>query len=105
MTNNELNAVKKCPSCGKYSSYDAAIDAKCEFCGAVLDPRTLQEVKIKEEAAEQARLRYEHPVFWVSIKPTDGPLTVFWKQILRGAQLVYMAVISFLLWVAAIVAG
>ena len=102
---NDKHAVKKCPNCGKYSEWDNSIHATCNFCGEVLDPRTLHKVQVAEEKKKQAQLRFEHPVFWVSIKPTDPPLVKFGKEILRGAQLVYMAVISFLLWVAAVVAG
>jgi hypothetical protein len=104
MVNNQ-HTVKKCPNCGKYSAWDNSLEAICEFCGAVLDPRTLLEVQVKEEKKRQAQLRFEHPVFWVSIKPTDKPLVVFGKEILRGAQIVYMAIVSFLLWITAIIAG
>ena len=102
---NDQHAVKKCPSCGKYSAWRNAVDDSCEFCGAILDPRKLREVQAAELKAEKARLNFEHPVFWVSIKPTDKPIVVFWKEILRAGQLVYMAIVSFLLWITAIVAG
>lgn len=102
---NDSHAIKKCPSCGKYTEWNNQVEDKCQYCGQVLDPRSLHEKLEAEEKEKQARLKFEHPVFWVSIKPDDNPFTVFWKTILRGAQLVYMAIISFLLWVAAVVAG
>ncbi|RYD71057.1 MAG: hypothetical protein EOP53_24305 [Sphingobacteriales bacterium] len=102
---NETHSVKKCPSCQEYSAWDGKIDSTCEFCGQVLDPRTLRETRLIEEKNKQAQLKFEHPVFWVSIKPGDKPLTVFGKRIITFAQIIYMAVISFLLWVTAIVAG
>ncbi len=105
MTNNEQNAVKKCPVCGQYSGWDETPDATCQHCGSILDPRTHHKVKKEAEKKRLAQLRFEHPVFWVSIKPTDKPFTVFWKQIARGAQIVYMAIVSFLVWLAAVVAG
>ncbi|MGZ5242429.1 MAG: hypothetical protein ACXWDO_05380 [Bacteroidia bacterium] len=105
MTYNEGYAVKKCPNCGKFSHYDYSVEAKCEFCGAILDPRTFEAAKAKEEKEQQAQLKHEHPVFWVSIKPSDSSLTVLGKQVLRAAQIIYMAIISFLLWITAIVAG
>ncbi|WP_262895139.1 hypothetical protein [Hymenobacter jeongseonensis] len=41
----------------------------------------------------------------MEINPEDAPLTRFLKTIVRGGQLAFAAILSFIMWVVAAVAG
>ena len=41
----------------------------------------------------------------IEIKPSDGPTLRFLKHIIRGGQLAFGAMVSFLLWFIALLAG
>lgn len=100
-----MNAVHKCPSCKKFSHSDGTAEATCEHCGAYLDPVEVKSKQKYEEEKRQAELKHEHPVFWVNVKPGDGAFRASFVRFVQGAQIVYMAIISFILWIVAIIAG
>src|SRR5687767_13928365 len=102
---NLMNAVHRCRSCKKFSHSDGTADATCEHCGTYLDPVEVTSKRKYEEEKRQAEIRHEHPVFSVNVKPGAGPIRNTFVRFVQGAQLVYMAIISFILWIVAIIAG
>jgi DNA-directed RNA polymerase subunit RPC12/RpoP len=100
-----LNTVYRCPACKKFSHTDGSVEATCEHCGSYLQPIALKEKLQAEEAERQRKLKHEHPVFWVNVKPGDSSLRKSFVRLMQGGQLMYAAIVSFLLWVVAIVAG
>ena len=94
-------STKKCPHCGQWSRWQQRAADRCEHCGQLLDPRRY--------AAEQACAAREaapvSPVLLIEIKPDDNAFVKFFKYIIRGGQLAFAAIVSFFLWLAAVVAG
>jgi hypothetical protein len=61
---------------------------------------------MRSEQAREALANEPLPSFIrVEIKPDDGPVLRFFKQIVRGGQLAFGALVSFLLWLIALLAG
>ena len=100
-----LNTLYRCPACKKFSHTDGSVEATCEHCGSYLQPIALKEKLQVEEQERQRKLKHEHPVFWVNVKPDDTNFRKSVVRLMQGGQLIYAAIVSFLLWVVAIVAG
>ena len=100
-----MNTVRRCPACKKFSHSDGTPEAACEHCGAYLDPVEVQSKRKYEEEKRRAEIKHEHPVFWINVRPGDGALRGAFVRMIQGAQIVYMAIISFILWLVAIIAG
>jgi hypothetical protein len=96
-----LTASKKCPHCGFWSPWQQRADDRCERCGLLLDAQRLRSEKLREEQAKEPL-----PTFLrVEMKPDDGPVLRFFKHIIRGGQLAFAALVSFMLWLVTILAG
>lgn len=101
MPDSSLFASKKCPVCQQWSAWQQRPDDRCEHCGALLDPRALESAVAREALANQKT----SSVILMEIKPTDGPVVRFFKTIVRGGQLAFAAIVTFILWLVAAVAG
>ncbi|MDQ3073202.1 MAG: hypothetical protein M3Q97_08085 [Bacteroidota bacterium] len=93
-------SFRKCPSCSKYSHWHGNAGDKCEFCSTLLDPQRLAEENFRSEENKKG----SH-VFLVTVEPDDNFIVAFFKRIAIFAQLIFMAIVSFILWVTAAVAG
>lgn len=92
---------KKCPNCQQWSVWQLQPTDHCEHCGALLDPRALKNAEAREELANQKM----PSVLLVEINPEDGPVTRFFKTIVRGGQLLFAAIMAFLVWLVTAVAA
>lgn len=101
MEHRPLLSSKKCPHCGFWSNWQQRADDRCERCGLLLDaPRLRSEQKREAQAQEPL------PAFLqIALSPDDGPLLRFFKHVVRGGQLAFGALVSFLLWLVTILAG
>ena len=96
-----LTASKKCPHCGFWSRWQQQADDRCERCGLLLDAQRLRSEKLREEQAKEPL-----PTFLqIEMKPDDSPTMRFFKHIIRGGQLAFAALVSFVLWIVTILAG
>lgn len=96
-----LSASKKCPACGFWSSWQQLPEDRCERCGQLLDPERLRSEQQRQKLAEEPL-----PAFLqIPIHPDDGPTTQFFKRIIRGGQLVFGAIVSFMVWLLTLLAG
>jgi predicted amidophosphoribosyltransferase len=100
-----LNTIHRCPACKKFSHTDGSPEALCEHCGSCLDPVALNSQHKYEDEKRQAEVKHEHPVFWVNVKPEDNALRRTFVRLMQGGQLLYAAIVSFLLWLVAVIAG
>jgi methionyl-tRNA synthetase len=92
---------KRCPHCGQWSGHYQRPADRCEHCGHLLDPQA----EAKEEALKQAWKWELDKTVLINISPSDSwPLRAL-KYVVRGGQLLFAAIVSFLLWLAAVVAG
>lgn len=77
-------------------------DDRCTYCGKLLDPqasnRARQEAATAhEKAASRVRL--------IQINPDDSVIIRLFKWVVRGGQLLFIALLSFFIWIATIAAG
>ncbi len=93
------SSIKKCPNCGQWSTWNLSVDDTCDFCGALLDPKAVEARDRREEREAEA----EPAIKLIPIHPDDHPVLKFLKTIARGAQIVFMALISFFIWLIAVV--
>lgn len=101
MSTPTLESTKKCPDCQQWSGWQLQPTDRCEHCGALLDPRALQSAMAREKLANQKMPL----VLLVKINPEDGPFMRFFKTIVRGGQLLFGAILAFLVWLVAAVAA
>lgn len=98
------NSVKKCPECKEWSPWQGGPEERCAKCNEYLDPKAAEDQQ--KETERIAKEGKKGPVsFIVEIKPDDNLLIVTLKRLVQFGQLVFMAIVSFLLWLAAIVTG
>ncbi|WP_426060986.1 hypothetical protein [Hymenobacter sp. B1770] len=94
-------ASKKCPNCHQWSIWQQSPNDRCEHCGELLDPQAQKSAVAREKLANQKM----PSVVLMEINPEDGPIKRFFKTIVRGGQLAFAAILSFIVWVVAVVAG
>lgn len=91
---------KKCPHCGEWSSWNMNLTDRCEHCGQPLGGKDLK----NQERREQEQLKNTED--WLfAIKKTDSPFVVSLKKIGNFFYTVFMAIISFILWLIAALPG
>ncbi|GGK64705.1 hypothetical protein ACD591_01540 [Rufibacter glacialis] len=98
-----MKASKKCPHCGHWSAWNRQITDLCENCGQFLDPTALERQQAQEERIEEEKKRFT--IDLIQINPDDSAFTKLWKGIGLGFQLAFVGIMSFLLWLIALLAG
>lgn len=96
-----LSATKKCPACGFWSSWQQRPEDRCERCGQLLDPQRLRSEQARQKQADEPLPSFMQ----IQIGPDDSPTVRFFKQIIRGGQLAFAAVVSFMVWFLTLLAG
>lgn len=91
---------KKCPNCGKWSAHKGDYAASCEHCGKLLFP---VELKRKEKKEENDLRKEKEWMFYIN--PDDSGLVKFLKKSGNLFYLVFMAIMSFIMWVIAALPG
>ena len=101
MSPSTPESTKKCPSCQQWSVWHLLPTDLCTECGALLDPRALQNAVNRDELDNR-----EMPgMILVQIHPEDGPIVRFFKSIVRGGQLLFAAIVAFIVWLVTVVAA
>ncbi|HEX8329225.1 MAG TPA: hypothetical protein VF629_16950 [Hymenobacter sp.] len=100
MADKNLISTKKCPACQQWSRWQQQAADRCEHCGELLDPRAHGEAQ-QQAATEHLR----GGIQLVEINPEDGAVTRFFKTLVRGGQLVFIAILGFIVWLVTVVAG
>lgn len=97
---------KKCHQCGKWTD---GSQTHCEFCGALIDPFIIAREKKqkRDEAAKQKQLAEEgrFEKFLRELEESDKPFHRFSFSILNTLFNIYMAILSFFIWLIAIASG
>jgi predicted amidophosphoribosyltransferase len=96
-----LLSTKKCPNCQQWSVWQQRSSDSCEHCGELLDPRGQQSALEREKATNQKM----YSVLLIEIKPDDSALVRFFKTIIRGGQLLFAALMAFMVWLVTLAAG
>ena len=100
MADKNSISTKKCPACQQWSHWQQQADDRCEHCGALLDPRS------HAEAAQQAAAAPQRGgIQLIGIYPEDGGAVRFFKTIVRGGQLLFIAILGFIVWLVTALAA
>ncbi len=82
---------KKCPHCGKWSVWNLNDQDKCVHCGGHLFTNAKQ-------IAQSRKSRSELKVNLLEIASSDSKFIVILKKIVNFVHLVFMAIISAIMW-------
>jgi hypothetical protein len=100
MAGEKLISTKKCLACQQWSHWQQQAADRCEHCGELLDPRA------QNEAQQQAATEHQRGgIQLIEIKPEDGGAIRFFKTIVRGGQLLFIAIIGFIVWLVTAMAA
>lgn len=91
---------KKCENCGQWTIWNHQLNDTCKHCGQLLDKRTITELQNYEE---QEKKRDEISFFVP--KPGENPFISGFRRAAWLVHVIYMAIVSFILWLIAGLAG
>ncbi|MCC5932376.1 MAG: hypothetical protein JJU28_24235 [Cyclobacteriaceae bacterium] len=91
---------KKCPGCGEWSTWYQSHEDICEHCGTLLSPEAFNR---DERRAEYQAASEKKWIFY--IEENDGPVLRFFKKIGNTVYLIYMAILTFIMWLIAVTPG
>ncbi|WPP51120.1 hypothetical protein [Catalinimonas niigatensis] len=95
-----MKGSKKCPNCNQWSEWNQDKTDRCEYCGALLAPEVVE----REENREKRKKEQEDE--WIfNIQPDDSPFKVFLKKIGKVGYVIFMAIVSFIVWLIAFLPG
>lgn len=95
---------KKCPVCSEWTDGNKP---NCTHCGALIDPQQIAARNKKERVDHIIRNKIPSPFerYLEKLSESENPFAKFSFFILRGLFNIYMAVLSFFLWLIALAAG
>lgn len=91
---------KKCPHCGEWSKWTTNMNDLCEHCGKALGGRDLEYHIIRER---DKKANKEQWIF--DIKETDSAFMKGLKTVGNFFYTIYIAVLTFLAWLVAVMPG
>ncbi|ALI98260.1 hypothetical protein [Rufibacter tibetensis] len=98
-----MKGTKKCPHCGHWSPWNQEITDRCQNCHRLLDPAAYERQAAQEERKEEESKRFT--LDFIRINPDDPYFLKFFKSIGLGFQLAFAGIVSFILWLIAVLAG
>jgi len=97
---------KKCPSCGKWT--DGSKDY-CVFCDSLINPVLIQKAEQERKAqirrSEQLANENKFEKYLRKLEESDKPGHVIAFKILSTAFSIYMGILSFFIWLIALISG
>ncbi|MBF8965238.1 hypothetical protein I0P70_18465 [Pontibacter sp. FD36] len=98
-----MSASRKCPNCGKWSRWNQNPTDRCEHCHSVLDPVAVARQEAREQRRQEEDERFS--IKMIEIDPNEPWYIRFFKRIGLGLQIAFVSIISFILWLIALLAG
>jgi len=102
MEGEVLVSTKKCPFCQQWSEWQLQPSDRCTHCGKLLDPQAHHRA---QQDAAAAHNKQQSPVRLIQINPEDGAVLRFFKWLVRGGQMLFMALLAFFVWIATAIAA
>jgi len=97
---------KKCPACGKWTD---GSKKHCVFCGAPIDAILIAQERKKIKDAEDSKKRLEEENrferYLRKLEESDKPRHKIMFGILNAVFTVYMGILSFFIWLIALISG
>jgi predicted amidophosphoribosyltransferase len=91
---------KKCPHCGNWSEWSGNLDEACSVCGKPLGGKDLH---YHQKRQTEKKANDENWIFY--IKETDNAFVKNAKIVGNFFYTIYMAIITFLVWLIAMLPG
>lgn len=91
---------KKCPHCGEWSKWNKNIEDLCEHCGQPLGGRDLE---FHQNRQKDIQANKEQWIFY--IKESDSDFMKGLKKVGNIFYTIYMAIVTFLAWLVAVLPG
>lgn len=91
---------KRCPHCGEWSAWTTSYDDRCEHCGELLAP-----VEIERKAKMEAEKVRQEKEWMFYINPQDSFLVRFFKKSGNIFYTIFMAIMTFIMWLIAALPG
>lgn len=97
---------KKCPACGKWTD---GSKQRCVFCNSLIDPQLIAERNSQQRAAKRreeriaSEGRFER--YLRKLKESEKPGYQLLFKILNTLFNIYMAILSFFIWLIALISG
>ncbi len=91
---------KKCPHCGQWSNWSNNINDRCENCGK---PLAQEELDREKKRADEKEKNEKDWMFYIN--PNDSELVKFFKKTGNLFYTVFMAIMSFIMWLIAALPG
>lgn len=98
-----MKSTRKCPHCGQWSAWNQEPTDRCQFCQHLLDPDAFARQQAQEDRKAEEKERFT--VDFIKIDPDDPFFLKFFKRIGLGFQLLFVAIMTFILWLIAFLAG
>jgi len=98
-----MKSTRKCPHCGQWSTWNQDPADRCDHCGNVLDPDALARQHASDERKEEESQRFS--VDFIKIDPDDPFFLRFFKKIGLGFQVLFVAIVTFIIWLIAFLAS
>lgn len=99
MSSTTTTGYFKCHHCHRVSPWTGKYDDVCTHCGHSVGEQSIKEEVVRDENRNKGQ------VMWVMIHPSDNPLVKLLKRGVQSTQIIFIAVVSFLVWLIAILAG
>ena len=91
---------KKCPHCGKWSMWSNNFEDLCEHCGQILSPIELDR---RDKREKEKEIKEKEWMFYID--PDDSGLVKFFKKSGNLFYTVFMAIMTFIMWLIAALPG
>ena len=101
MADNPLISTKKCPACQQWSEWQLQPTDRCTHCGELLDPQAHQQAQQAAASGPEPK----SPVRLIQINPEDGVILRALKWLVRGGQLLFIALLGLFVWIATALAA
>jgi uncharacterized protein YybS (DUF2232 family) len=97
---------KKCHACGKWT--DGSL-THCAFCGSVIDPLMLamdrKHQRLAEAKKQQLETENRFERYLRELEESEKPLNKMLFSVLSTLFSIYMAILSFFIWLIALISG
>jgi hypothetical protein len=92
--------IKKCTACGEWNKWEGQATINCEHCGALQHDQQL-----KREATRKAFDKEQLDKWIFTLHATDSALLRFAKRVGNIIYMIFMAIVGFIAWLAAVTSG
>ena len=90
--------IIKCNLCGQWTAGDKY---SCVHCGEIIEEERIKETKVRHE---KTSLSFDN-IMLVKVYEDDHVIIKFFKKIFQVAQLIYIGILTFVLWLIAFLPG